>query len=96
MPEGRIELMVPVGKANVKEEPIASRPSGLDGRVLGVLCNRKHNADLLLGRLVENLSGRYDFSGTVYREKEAAAPAPETILDELKETCDFVLNAAGD
>ena len=96
MTENRIELMVPVGQANVKDSAMAERLSGLDGRVLGVLCNRKHNAHLLLSHLVEGLKSRYDISETIYGEKEAAGPAPETVMKELMEKCDFVLNAIGD
>ncbi len=96
MAEKRIELMVPVSQANVEESAMADRPAGMDGKVLGVLCNRKHNADILLSGLVERLSGRYDFSETVYREKQAASPTPENTLNELKEKCDIVLNAVGD
>jgi hypothetical protein len=94
--EERIELMVPVSKAGVKEKLMAERLSGLEGKVLGILCNRKHNANLLLERLAEGLKSKYRFSDTLYREKDAASPAPEGTLKELKEKCDLVLNAVGD
>ncbi len=96
MTEKRIELMVPTGEANVEDRVMAERPRELEEKVLGILCNRKHNADLLLNRLMEQLSGRYKISETFFAEKEAATPTPETVLNQLKEKCDIVLNAVGD
>lgn len=96
MVEERIEYMVPVSKADVKEKNMAERLSGLEGKTLGILCNRKHNASLLLERLAEGLKSKYQFSDILHREKDAASPAPESALKELKEKCDLVLNAIGD
>lgn len=96
MADKRIELMVPVSSSDVTETPMARRDQDLDGKVLGILCNRKHNAGLLLNRLVEQVKARYGISEVVFAEKDAATPAPESALEGLKEKCDLVLNALGD
>ena len=64
---------------------------------VGVLHNRKQNADVLIGRLAENLAR--DLGGTVSfvdAKDHAAIPAPVAMLDAAAAECDIVLTGSGD
>ena len=64
---------------------------------VGVLHNRKQNADVLISRLAENLArdlgGRVSF---VDAKDHAAIPAPVALLDAAAAECDIVLTGSGD
>ena len=69
-----------------------------DGPIrVGVLHNRKQNADVLIGRLAENLArdlgGRVSF---VDAKDHAAIPAPLEMLDAAAAASDVVFTGSGD
>ncbi|MDE3075220.1 MAG: hypothetical protein KGJ86_07300, partial [Chloroflexota bacterium] len=75
--------------------PIAARLPRLEGAVLGVIDNRRPNADIFLARLVELLQSRYQFREIVLRRKPSVTEAAP-FLDEMAERCDAVVNAMVD
>jgi len=64
---------------------------------IGVLHNRKQNADVLIGRLAENLArdlgGDVSFVGA---KDHAAIPAPVELLDAAAAAAHIVLTGSGD
>jgi hypothetical protein len=90
-------LLNPVGRREAGSQPIAPRLDGLEGKTVGLLDNTKHNADLLLHEIGEQLKRQFGVKEVIYRRKVASSPgAPEAMLDELVSTCDAVVNAYGD
>ncbi|MBI2320835.1 MAG: hypothetical protein HYU88_01735 [Chloroflexi bacterium] len=69
----------------------------LHGKRAGFLDNRKGNADVLLERVRELLGQQYDLAATVLRPKWIySAPAGPELVEELAQSCDFVVTAIGD
>ena len=84
-------------------------PRLVDGRVLnrlprnrgplriGIVHNRKQNADVLIGRIAENLAA--DLGGDVVfvdAKDHAAIPAPPAMLDSAAASAHVVLTGSGD
>jgi hypothetical protein len=64
---------------------------------VGVLHNRKQNADVLIGRLAENLATDIGGEVTYIDAKDhAAIPAPVELLDAAAEAAHIVLTGSGD
>ena len=64
---------------------------------IGILHNRKQNADVLIGRLADNLAR--DVGGEVLfidAKDHAAIPAPVELLDAAAAAADVVLTGTGD
>ena len=69
----------------------------LEGRTIGLLWNRKLNADKLLTETAHLLTTR--FGGSVLpmaSKSNASAPAPGELLTNLSPECDYLITAAGD
>ena len=91
-----ITVLVPTSRPGVKGIPLAPRVNDLNGKVLGFFWNRKPNADILLLRIKDQLSKRFQLTGTSWHEKGGAVvPANATTIDELVRTSDMVINAMG-
>lgn len=72
--------------------PLAS----LAGCRLGLLDNRKPNADVVLTRLAAGLIERAACAVTVTATKNAALPAPDEVLGLFPDEVDAVLTGAAD
>ncbi|MAV24838.1 MAG: hypothetical protein CMQ05_01800 [Gammaproteobacteria bacterium] len=69
----------------------------LEGATIGLLSNRKLNADVLLTETARVLQER--FGGTVLelqQKNNASAPAPTETLTGLSPECDYLITASGD
>ena len=76
---------------------IAPRRESLNGAVVGLLANGKHNAEEMLAEVHGILADRFEFKDVVSMNKgNASRPCPEEILSELQERCDLVITASGD
>ena len=90
------DLLLPIDPEVEREKRLAPRRATLDGSVLGLLDNRKGNADHLLRRIGERLGERYALREIVYITKPIfSRPAPEEQLAQLK-ACDVVITALAD
>ena len=72
-------------------------PRGAGTIRIGILHNRKQNADVLIGRLAENLA--HDVGGEVSfvdAKDHAAIPAPVALLDAAAAAAHIVLTGTGD
>lgn len=75
----------------------AERVRALRGARLGLLDNGKHNSNKLLDHLCEVLAEEHGFADVRRARKPSPfAPAPETMLAELADSCDVVITAVGD
>jgi hypothetical protein len=76
---------------------LATRPSDLNGKVLGLLNNSKLNAANLLDEVGELLSERYQFAKVIKGSKpNASTPCPEAIVKEFAASCDVLVTSNGD
>jgi hypothetical protein len=90
-----IELLDPRSAPRVKELPLACRLGSLAGKKIGFLSNGKANANLLLGHIEKLLGARLGGLTIVWRDKGAAEPAPENVLESLR-GCDTAITAIAD
>ena len=94
---GQIEVLDPRGVTGSIEQLDVPYLDTLRGKRVGVLENRKPNADILLAQIAELLREKYGVADVVLRAKEGSdAPATDALLDELARTCDAVICGTGD
>jgi hypothetical protein len=68
----------------------------LEGRRVGILDNRKANADLLLEEVERMMRSRYGVQACVHvRKSDFSRPAAPALLAELS-SCDLVITGVGD
>lgn len=90
------DLLLPIDPEVERPKTLAPGLPSLDQKVLGLLDNRKGNADQLLRRLGERLGERYALRDVVYLTKPIfSRPAPGEQIAQLK-ACDVVLTALAD
>ncbi len=93
----RLQVLDPTVEPIPVNAVIAPRPETLDGTVVGLLANGKHNSPEILEMVQEILADRFEFKGVVFRNKgNASRPCPKDILGEMVEQCDVVITASGD
>ena len=92
---GQIEVLSPVGEAQVGDLPLARRDRNLQGKTIGFLNNRKANAGLLLEQVEALLHERCGDFAVIKDEKNASLGAPKEVMARLS-TCDVVVVAIGD
>ena len=92
-----IAVLDPTAKPRAKEISTPPRLNDLNDKVIGFLWNTKPNGDILLLRIKEQLSRRFQLGGTSWYQKSGTSfPADTAIIEELANTSDLVINAIGD
>jgi hypothetical protein len=92
-----IAVLDPTAKPKHQIIPIAGRVSDLKGKVLGFLWNEKPNGDILLERIKEKLSQKFNLSDPIWHAKDTASrPATLAVLNDLTSRADLVINAIAD
>lgn len=92
------DILSPRGRANHAISSIAPRLSDLSGKRIGLLDNKKSNADIVLDELARVLTAEYGAAITLRLQKpDTARPASAyDYIDQLVEGADAVINAYGD
>jgi len=94
---GRIRVLDPRAESTGARVDRASRPSGLQGKTIGLLDNGKINAVKVLHRLGDLLKREAGLEGVLFLSKsDATRPAPAHLIDELAWRCDAVVVGVGD
>lgn len=89
-------LMDPFG-ARKPEASGAPRLATFTGKRIGLLDNRKGNADHLLQAIANRLQSQYGVGAVIIRQKATySRQASPEILEELARDADFVIAAIGD
>ena len=92
-----IMVLDPTVKPKHKSISIARRLMDLNGKAVGILWNEKPNGDILLNRIKEKLSQKYNPSEIIWRAKDTASrPANSATLNDLASRADMVINAIAD
>jgi hypothetical protein len=90
------DLLSPIDPEAERPKQLATALPTLERKVLGLLDNRKGNADQLLLRVGERLGERYALLDIVFLTKPIfSRPATAAQIAQLKE-CDVVLTALAD
>lgn len=97
-------VLDPRGSVRRASFDLAPRPKTLDGLRIGFLDNGKSNADVILQRLEEILTSRYNFTGVIRKPRRRPGEnwrsrtigVKDAIIDELASDCDVVVNGVGD
>ena len=89
------ELMDPTSEREASTRPLATRPTTLDGKTVGLLDISKPRGDVFLDRLEQRLTER---GVTVERFSKPTftKPAPADLRREIEEKCDVVIEALAD
>ncbi len=91
------ELVLPTDDRSAEARRPAPRPAALAGLRLGLLDNRKGNANVLLERVAERLVAEYGVQHVERLEKQIfSRPVTPEQLDHLAAACDAVVTAIGD
>ena len=98
MRQRNITVLSPLAKLVTKQIPLASRLDTLDGKVMGLLWNNKPNGDILLRRIEEVLSSRFNLVDVIWHKKPKGADvsASAKIIREFGLKADFIVAATGD
>jgi hypothetical protein len=91
-----IIVLDPTSDTDTQPKALAPRLTSLEGRKLGVLDNRKANADRLFDLVEAILRERY--AAEVVRrcqKPDFSRPAPAAMLDDLN-SCEAVITGVGD
>ncbi len=95
--ESVIEILVPVAEDVPEELGLSASLSGLEGKVVGLLENRKYHADTFMSELERALLDDYGVKQVVYARKSTySAPHPDAGLEALLAECDAVIHAIAD
>ncbi|MCR2808406.1 MULTISPECIES: UGSC family (seleno)protein [unclassified Microbacterium] len=87
----------PCGFTESKDFSPAPRVGRLVGLSVGLLSNRKRNADRLLEFVAEILASQHGIASSIVDEKEAMSlPAPEAQLRSMAERVEALVVAVGD
>lgn len=93
---GRISIVSPQPSRLVKRRTI-TRLSSLDGVTLGLLCNSKPNAQVLLDAVAEAIGERVNLAGVIRTSKAIpSSAAPDEVYELLAQQCGAVLFASAD
>ena len=93
----KLEVLDPTEEPIPAHAIVAPRPETLDGTVIGLLANGKHNADSMLEMVYEVLADRYEFKEVVATSKgNASRPCPPDLMADLAKRCDIVITGSGD
>jgi len=94
---GTIEILDPTAEDVPEELSLSDSLPDLNGRVVGLLENRKYHADAFLGELKEVLLKKYGAAKVVYATKFTySAPCADDTIQSLSDECDVVIHAIAD
>ena len=94
---GMIEILDPTAEDVPEELGLSDALVDLDGKVVGILENRKYHADTFLAELQEILLKDYGATKVVYETKFTySAPCSEDTIESLASECDVIIHAIAD
>jgi hypothetical protein len=93
----KLVLIKPVNEAIPEQSSYAPRPTGLEGKRLGLLDNSKNNAGRFLEMVAKILDEQYGFSHIVrHRKPSASKPVAPEVIEEWTKLCDLAIVGVGD
>ena len=93
----KLVLIKPVNEAIPEQSSYAPRPTGLEGKRLGLLDNSKNNAGRFLEMVAKILDEQYGFRNIVrHRKPSASKPVAPAVIEEWLKLCDLAIVGVGD
>ncbi|MDE2778386.1 MAG: hypothetical protein OXI91_01735 [Chloroflexota bacterium] len=94
---GTIQILDPRPEDVPEEKGVSAQLPSLEGKVIGLLENRKYHADSFLLELQRVLEEEYQAKKVVYASKFTfSMPCADETLDSLVEECDVVVHGIAD
>ena len=92
----KLEVLNPVAlmQGDIKGEPLAPRPSTLEGKTIGLKWSGPAGGDVVLRRVEELLSTK--IPGATFKFYSGALPAPTAMMEHIKKEVDVVIGATAD
>ena len=91
-----VQVMRPDGAIAEAGHTLAPARRVLTGARIGVLDNGKPNAGLLMTYVADRLAERAGSVKPLVLRKNAAHPAPDEVLDQLRSEVDLVITGSAD
>ncbi len=92
-----IQILDPRPEDVPEAKALSGQLPGLEGKVIGLLENRKYHADSFLQELQQVLEQDYGAKKVVYARKFTfSAPCADETIDSLIEECDAVVHGIAD
>jgi len=92
-----IQILDPCPEDIPEERVLSSQIPTLEGKVIGLLENRKYHADAFLQELQQVLQTDYGAKQVVYARKFTfSAPCADETINSLVEQCDAVIHGIAD
>ena len=92
-----IQILDPCPEDIPEEKSLSAELPSLEGKVVGLLENRKYHADSFLEELQKVLEKDYHAKKVVYARKFTfSAPCADETIDSLIEECDVVIHGISD
>ena len=94
-----IDVLDPTAKTTIKQEQMATGLNDLNGKVIGLVDNRKPNFDIFLERVEKALCKRFQFAKVVRLKKGgtgATVPLTPGEMEQLAPVCDAVVYGISD
>lgn len=93
---GNVSAFYDPSVQTTKHVSAATRPSSLEGKVIGLYDNTKEQADIILEAAGEELKRRFRLKEVLnYRGIHYSKPAPLETIEEMARKCDIVICALG-
>ena len=94
---GTIQILDPRPEDVPEEKGLSSEIPTLEGKVIGLLENRKYHADSFLQELQRVLQDEYRAKKVMYASKFTfSMPCADETIDSLVEECDAVVHGIAD
>ena len=95
--ERTVEILVPVAEYVPEGVGLSVSLSGVEGKVVGLLENRKYHADTFMHELEQTLLNDYGVKKVIYNRKATYSAAhPDEKLEDLLLECDAIIHAIAD
>jgi len=92
-----VKILDPCPEEVPEEVGVSNGVGSLEGKIVGLLENRKYHADAFLQELQNVLSHDYGAKKVVYANKFTfSAPCAEETLDALIRECDVIIHGIAD
>lgn len=91
------DMLVDPRGERLEPEVDSPRPDALAGKVLGLLDNRKWNANLLLRSIGQRIDDQVGLREVrLYQKPTWGQPVEDALADAIARECDMVVTASGD
>lgn len=94
---GNVNLLDPLDHGSKSAKYPAPRLDTLNGKTMGLLNIGKNGSDVFLERVEELICGEFDVAEVVHVNKPTfTRPAPDELIIQLANRCDFVIEGLAD